>query len=36
MLIAGKVKSGDTIEVQLDENGNPKFEVKSSKTKSKK
>jgi len=36
MLIAGKVKSGDTIEVQLDENGNPKFEVKSSKVKSKK
>ncbi|MBQ8458161.1 MAG: ATP-dependent Clp protease ATP-binding subunit [Prevotella sp.] len=36
MLIAGKVKSGDTIEVQLDENGNSKFEVKSSKTKSKK
>ena len=33
MLIAGKVKSGDTIEVQLDENGNPKFEVKSSKSK---
>ncbi len=29
MLIAGKVKSGDTIEVQLDEAGNPKFEIKS-------
>jgi len=28
LLIAGKVKPGDHIEVQLDENENPKFEIK--------
>ncbi len=29
MMIAGKIKSGDHIEVQVDEAGNPKFEIKS-------
>ena len=29
MMIAGKIKSGDHIEVQLDEDGNAKFDIKS-------
>ena len=30
MLIAGTIKPGDHVEIQLDEDGNPKFEVKES------
>ena len=29
MMIAGKIKPGDHIEVQLDEDGNAKFDIKS-------
>jgi len=31
MIISGKIKSGDHIEVQIDESGNPVFDVKTSK-----